>query len=136
MSAAEITLDFQRHERLGLGEAIFCVGKNIDQINVILDQAQERNASLLLTRLDANRVHEIAERHRRRIDYDAVSRTAFFGTPAAAKPERHVAIVTAGTSDVPVAREAARTLRFNGEATTEFNDIGVAGLWRLQARLE
>jgi NCAIR mutase (PurE)-related protein len=44
-------------------------------------------------------------------------------------------VLTAGTSDVPVAREAVRTLAYYGEACREFHDIGVAGLWRLTDRL-
>jgi hypothetical protein len=47
-----------------------------------------------------------------------------------------VAIVMAGTSDVPMGREASRTLIFNGQRHQEFTDIGVAGLWRLLERLE
>ena len=45
-------------------------------------------------------------------------------------------MVAAGTSDVPVSREAARTLRYYGEPAAEITDIGVAGLWRLLERLE
>jgi pyridinium-3,5-biscarboxylic acid mononucleotide synthase len=44
--------------------------------------------------------------------------------------------VTAGTSDIPVAQEAARTLRFHGHEAANIPDVGVAGLWRLLARLE
>jgi NCAIR mutase (PurE)-related protein len=47
-----------------------------------------------------------------------------------------VAIVAAGTSDVPVAREAERTLAYAGLASTLVADVGVAGLWRLQRRLD
>src|SRR5262249_61313962 len=47
-----------------------------------------------------------------------------------------VAIVCAGTSDVAVAREAARTLRYHGEVATVIADVGVAGLWRLTRRLD
>jgi NCAIR mutase (PurE)-related protein len=47
-----------------------------------------------------------------------------------------VAVVCAGTSDVAVAREAARTLRYYGEGAVEISDVGVAGLWRLLERIE
>ena len=47
-----------------------------------------------------------------------------------------VAIVAAGTSDMPVVREAERTLRYQGEASTVIADVGVAGLWRLTRRLD
>jgi NCAIR mutase (PurE)-related protein len=50
--------------------------------------------------------------------------------------EAEIAIVTAGTSDVPVAREALRTLRYNGMNATTVFDVGVAGIWRLLDRIE
>jgi NCAIR mutase (PurE)-related protein len=53
----------------------------------------------------------------------------------AAGPAR-VAVVTAGTSDLPAAMEAARTLRFDGQQVFRVADVGVAGLWRLLARIE
>jgi NCAIR mutase (PurE)-related protein len=71
-----------------------------------------------------------------RLDYDPLSRTAFFGEPAPLFGAPRVAVITAGTSDVPVAREAARTLRFHGHDSVPMSDIGVAGLWRLMARLD
>jgi NCAIR mutase (PurE)-related protein len=91
---------------------------------------------LLLTRLDQVQFAELPEHHRARIDYEPVSRTGFFGEPHPLQGEARVAVVAAGTSDVPVSREAARTLRYYGVASTEINDVGVAGLWRLLERVE
>ena len=62
--------------------------------------------------------------------------TAVFGTRPEAASTGRVAVVCAGTSDVPVAREAVRTLAFNGEAAPLIADVGVAGLWRLTRRLD
>ena len=56
------------------------------------------------------------------------------GAPTPGDAPSCVAVVTAGTSDVPVAREATRTLRFSGHAATEIADVGVAGLWRRRQR--
>ena len=69
------------------------------------------------------------------LDYHPVSRTAILGGPAPARAAGRIAIVCGGTSDVPVAHEAARTLAFEGEDTTLVLDVGVAGLWRLTDRL-
>ncbi len=73
----------------------------------------------------------------RRLDYDAA---VAHGDPrraaGAAAPAERVAIVCGGTSDVPVAREAARTLAFEGEEATLVVDVGVAGLWRLMERID
>ena len=89
---------------------------------------------MLLTRLDAELFGALDATHRAALDYDPVSRTAVLGETAAAGPAR-VAVVTAGTSDVPVAKEAVRTLAYHGEASIEIYDVGVAGLWRLLDRI-
>lgn len=135
MADSEITLDFQRTERIGFEEAIFSQGKTVEQLNEILDKASERGASLLLTRLSQTQFEGLTTAHRGKLDYEHVSRTAYFGPLRPAKPSR-IAIVAAGTSDVHVFREVARTARYYGHESTPFNDVGVAGLWRLLERLE
>jgi NCAIR mutase (PurE)-related protein len=130
----DFVLDYQRPERVGFGEAIFCAGKTAAQIDAIVAEAAGRSP-LLLTRL-APDVHATLQT-RDLLDYDALSRTAFLGraekmqvTPC------EIAIVTAGTSDLPVAQEAARTLQFNNIAPLVIADVGVAGLWRLLSRID
>jgi NCAIR mutase (PurE)-related protein len=135
-SASEIRLDLERRERIGIEEAIFCPGKAVEHLDAILDQAAARDARLLLTRMTKEQLAAIAPHHRERIDYEPVSRTAIFGqVPEPTRPSR-VAIVAAGTSDAHVFREIARTLRYNGEASTMFVDVGLAGLWRLLGQIE
>lgn len=129
--AADLVPDLARTARIGLPEAVLCEGKSDTQIAAIIAGAP---GALLLTRLDAERLGRIAGAAA--LDHDPVSRTAFLGAMAAPAGPARVAVVTAGTSDVPVAAEAERTLRFHGEASERFADIGVAGLWRLLARRE
>jgi NCAIR mutase (PurE)-related protein len=137
MSASgEFLLDTRRDERLRLSEAIFCAGKSTAQIAAILDDAQSRGLSLLLTRLDEARLASLPPHQRDVLDYDCVSRTAIWGRPHPVSRSAQVAVVTAGTSDVPVAREAMRTLHFEGFAAEEIVDVGVAGLWRLLRRVD
>ncbi len=136
MPAKEINLDFRRHDRLGLGEAVFCSQKTAQQIDAILYQAEQRDAAMLLTRLDAGKFAALAESHRAGLDYDPDSQTAFFNWTPVALSTSHVAVVTAGTSDAMAAREALRTLAFNGIAGTGIFDVGVAGIWRLMERIE
>lgn len=133
--ADEIVLDFQRTERIGFDEAIFCQGKTTDQLNGILDQAKERGAPLLLTRLTPLQLEGLTAPHRAAIDYEPVSRTGIVGPLRAAQPAR-IAVVAAGTSDAHVFREVERSARYYGHETTGFYDVGVAGLWRLLARVE
>lgn len=126
----EVEFDWTREARIGIGEAVLCAGKSQEQIRGILAEARMRQARLLLTRLDAKTAAELGG-----LDYDAVSRTAVIGTAADELRAHGVCIVTAGTADVPVAREAERTLAFHGHGATMIFDVGVAGLHRLTARL-
>jgi NCAIR mutase (PurE)-related protein len=126
----EFVLDEQRTARVGLAEAVFCAGKSASQIDAILAAARQ---PMLLTRLDEAKFEAL---RRRELDYDPVSRTAFFGDAAPVARPARVAVVTAGTSDVPVALEAARTLRFSGHGSELIADVGVAGLWRLIRRID
>jgi NCAIR mutase (PurE)-related protein len=134
--AEEFVLDFAREERIGLEEAIFAAGKSVEQLDAILAAAADRGASLLLTRLDQDIYAALQDPHKAQLDYCAASRTAIFGKPRAIVGHGRVAVVCAGTSDISVAREAARTLAYHGETATLIADVGVAGLWRLTRRLE
>ncbi len=148
----EIRLDHDRMRRIGLPEAILCAGKSVEQLVGILQTLEGGEApppparhgapsstvrrrpgtreALLLTRLEPGLLAALPEHWRARIDYDPVSRTAAAGEIPAPRPGP-VAVVSAGSSDVPVAREAVRTLHFCGIEPAELYDIGVAGLWRL-----
>lgn len=130
----EFQLDTERTARIGFGEAVYCSGKSPSQIASILRSVPD--TPLLLTRLDTARFADLPADLAARLDYDPVSRTAWQGQPAALQEGRHVAVVTAGTSDVPVAREVVRTLRFSGHDAAEITDVGVAGLWRLLSRVD
>ena len=133
---SDFVLDSGRTRRIGFGEAVYCAGKSPAQLAGILEQAEADGTALLLTRLDEERRSTLPSFLNERLDYDPLSGTAFFGDAAPLVSPARVAVITAGTSDVPVAREAARTLRFHGHASLAIADIGVAGIWRLMARLE
>jgi len=132
----DVMLDFARDARTGLDEAVLCASKSVAHLATILDQVKERGRRILLTRLLAEQYELLPQAHRAAIDYEPLSRTGVFGGTHELKTEVQVALVSAGTSDVAVAREAARTLRFYGEAAVEIHDVGVAGLWRLLERIE
>ena len=135
MPEPEVVPDDARHARIGFDESIYCAGKSCRQLDAILARSIGANRPLLLTRLDPAMFDALAPAHRAALDYDPVSRTAVLG-PGVEPGAARVAVVTAGTSDVPVAREAVRTLAYYGEAALEIYDVGVAGLWRLLERLD
>ena len=136
MSDNEIKLDLERHQRIGLEEAIFCSRKSDEQLEIILGQLLEQGRSCLLTRLNSDQYARINSNYRNLIDFDEVTQTAFFNWTARKALETQVGVVTAGSSDVPVAKEAMRTLQYFGIATLPIFDVGVAGIWRLLERVE
>ena len=132
-------LDLHRRLRKGSSEVIYGAGKNAEQIAGILTMLMQKGQdNILVTRLDQDK-------------YDAVK--AMLGT---AFPETYyknarimitgenrkpdgvgtVAVVTAGTSDIPVAEEAAVTLEYLGNEVDRIYDVGVAGLHRLLNRTD
>ncbi len=132
----EYVPDLDRSTRLGFDEAVLCVTKSAEQIEAIAAEALDRGATALLTRLEPARHAALAEELRAALDYDPVSRTAVLGEPAPPAGDARVAVVSAGTSDVPVAREVSRTLAYHGVPSREVTDVGVAGLWRVLERVD
>ncbi len=135
MNDSGINLDFDRAQRLGFDEAMFCSGKTAGQIATILERVAERGGSMLLTRLAAGTFAELPEAVRPRLNYEMLSGTAYFGHVAEPVRSGEVAVVGAGTSDMGVCREAVRTLGYHGIKASEVYDVGVAGLWRLLERV-
>lgn len=115
---------------------MLCEPKSAAQIDAIVAHAIALGQRLLLTRLGPRKLGRLSPPVRTALDYDDVSRTAMLGPLPASRGMGRVAIVCGGTSDVTVAREAARTLAFAGETPTPFVDVGVAGLWRLMEHLD
>lgn len=134
--AGQVKLDFARRDRVGFDEAVLCEWKSPAQIAHILKMGDEARLPLLLTRLSAEKCEALPEALRRRIGFDPVSRTGYFAARPHPQAGPEVAVVSAGTSDAPVAREAARTLAYFGVPTREIADVGVAGLWRVLERAE
>jgi NCAIR mutase (PurE)-related protein len=131
----EFQIDWDRERRTGVPEAVFCQGKTPLQIGRIVAAAAAEGRRLLLTRLFEPAHAALAAEVRDALDHDPLSATAVLGggIPLAATG---IGIVAAGTSDLPVAREAARTLAFAGHGSEIIADVGVAGLWRLTSRLD
>ena len=132
---SEFDLDLLRAERIGLDEALYCAGKTNAQVAQIVARVASLGRSMLLTRLDESRHAALDPAVRALLDYEPVSRTATLGPRRPLSERSRVAVVCAGTSDLPVSREAVRTLEYFGHRATEVNDVGVAGLHRLLARL-
>lgn len=117
-------------------EAVLCSAKSTDQVvSIVADLVAETTEPRLLTRLTDEQARELVAVHADVIDIDTLSRTAFLRGTLPPRSGR-VVVVAAGTSDASVAAEAARTLEFSGVSAELIVDVGVAGLWRLEARLD
>lgn len=121
----DIDLDFARQERIGMAEIVYGAGKSRDQLVAIAAAHQARAADLLITRCTADQVRGMAG------VYDPVARCLWARFSERPLCAGLVGIVFAGSSDAPVAAEAAITLRFLGYQPSTYGDCGVAGVHRL-----
>ena len=130
------TIDHHRALRQGFPEVIYGAGKTPGQILVIAERLAERHGGFLATRLSDEAIATLASRFPA-LDVNALGRTAYLPTPTPPPAGKGtVLIVTAGTSDLPVAEEAAVTAGALGNRVERINDVGVAGLHRILARKE
>jgi len=117
-------------------EAVLCGVKSVEQVVAIADDlAATTSEPRLFTRLTDAQLRAWTPELFARFDDDRLSQTAFLNGTQPDRPGR-VVVVAAGTSDASVAAEATRTLQFSGVACESIVDVGVAGLWRLEARLD
>jgi len=135
-------LDLHRSLRQGLPEVVFCQSKTVEQVVGILRRLWQHHDRVLATRVSDDMAAEIQpqlqvppdEASSACIHYDPVSRLlALTRTqlPPPADDAPYVLVVSAGTSDLPVAEEAAQTAEFLGSRTERAFDVGVAGVHRL-----
>lgn len=130
------SVDHHRALRQGTPEVIFGEGKTVEQIALIAREISGAGQNVLVTRVDAAKGEALSSALPG-FRYSALARTG--SLEVAPPPERTagpVAIVTAGTSDVAVAEEAAETLRAVGLRVTRLYDVGVAGLHRFLHRVD
>lgn len=128
------TIDHHRTLRQGFPEVVYGAGKTAEQIAEIGARIAARGEALLVTRL-APEASEILVNTLPGVEVNAMARTAYLaGRESPPQGQGTVAIVTAGTSDLPVAEEAAVTLRALGNCVSRVTDVGVAGIHRVLAR--
>jgi len=129
-------LDNNRAERQGFPEVIYCAGKTPEQCAEIMYALSLNNANVLATRADKN-VYEAIKAKVQDVRYHEEARVVVLERkPLPKDSERAITVVTAGTSDIPVAAEAAVTAEIMGNKVNCVYDVGVAGIHRLFAQLE
>ena len=124
-------VDHHRRVRRGFPEVVFAPGKTTDQLRLIVDRMLAAEGPVLVTRVEAPVAHELLAAHPGGARNEA-ARTILWRGP---EPSTEgILVVSAGTSDIPVAEEAAATAEAFGNRVERLYDVGVAGLHRLLGR--
>lgn len=123
-------IDTQRGIRQGANEVIYGEGKTAEQLIKIIAHILSSSAkSVLITRLSEEKAEALSNEIT--LFYDKVSRIGIAGERPTAKDTGNIVIATGGTSDIPVAEEAALTAEYYGNRVTRLYDVGVSGIHRL-----
>jgi pyridinium-3,5-biscarboxylic acid mononucleotide synthase len=131
-------LDHHRELRTGIPEVIWGDGKTTDQILTIMESMQKRGTNILATRISLEKASQIQNKFPE-AQYSKDARLLSMAGShkiTIEKTKGSIAVLTAGTSDIPVAEEAALTAQFMGSEVKRINDVGIAGLHRLLDKLD
>ena len=129
-------LDLQRQQRCGFPEVVYCAGKTVDQSVRILDILMEKYDNVIGTRADKAVYDALAGRHPA-AQYDELARMVYqHKDKTVVNGDRLISVITAGTSDIPIAEEAALTAEIMGNRVERIHDVGVAGIHRLLRRAD
>jgi pyridinium-3,5-biscarboxylic acid mononucleotide synthase len=127
-------IDNHREIRTGYPEIIYCAGKTIEQVKEIFRVMAQRENNIIGTRAN-DEMYKAVRDIIPDAEYYPVARIISLKKKDSSKPETNIAIITAGTSDMPVAEEAAVTAELLGNNVLRIYDAGVAGIHRLVDKL-
>lgn len=129
-------IDHHRVKRKGFPEVIYCQGKTPQQIAKIAKKISQNSHNVLATRAD-KKAFQAIKKVLKKAKYYEKARIVTVKTTRNSQPAtRNIAIITAGTADIPVAEEAAVTAEFLGLKVDRIFDVGVAGIHRLVKNME
>lgn len=123
-------LDSHRSLRQGFPEVIFCYGKTVEQVATIVKRSLKHHSDLLLTRA-SEEVYKVVKRIAKEAVFNPLGRTIVVKRGQKTPTDGKILVITAGTSDIPVAEEAATTADALGSSVERLYDVGVAGIHRL-----
>lgn len=129
------TIDTDRLHRTGLPEMIYAAGKTTEQVRQIAERMYKNGIDVLASRVTPEMSIAIKEVIPL-AEYNELARTVSFRHQKTQKTKGYIAVVAAGTSDMPVAEEAAETARFLGNEVKTIYDVGVAGIHRLFHKMD
>ena len=128
-------IDHHRYLRTGCPETVFCQGKTSRQIAEIMGKLAENNDNILGTRATYDDFEAVKKTVPDAV-YHEEARMIVINRKQAPVTDKRIAVVSAGTADIPVAEEAAVTAEVLGNAVLRIYDVGVAGIHRLFANLD
>ena len=129
-------LDLQREARCGFPEVVYCAGKTVGQSVQILDVLMDKYDNVIGTRADKAVYDALISRHPAAQYYPLARMVYQHKDKTAVNGDRLISVITAGTSDIPIAEEAALTAEIMGNRVERIYDVGVAGIHRLLARVD
>ncbi len=124
-------IDHHRELRSGMPEVIYGQGKTVTQIKEIIQRLQKAKSNILATKISEDKYRKIKNFLPRKAIYNAQGETLVIKNSTKIKGNGLITIITAGTSDIPIAEEAATTADLLGSKVEKIFDVGVAGLHRL-----
>ncbi|MCI8381332.1 MAG: nickel pincer cofactor biosynthesis protein LarB [Lachnospiraceae bacterium] len=127
-------LDTQREIRSGYPEVVYCSGKADEHLLKIFETLYRENGEVLGTRASMEQ-YELVRQSIPEINYDKISRILKIEKPGK-QQNGLIAVCTAGTADIPVAEEAARTAEYFGNRVERIYDVGVSGIHRLLSNVD
>jgi len=128
-------IDHHRGLRHGINEVVFGEGKTTDQIaGIVSVMVDNGHNNIMVTRLAPEKAAKLEKHHK--LEYDPVSKICIINRLAEPNPHGLIVVAAAGTSDFPVAEEAAVTAETLGNKVERLYDVGVAGLHRLLKQLD
>lgn len=128
-------IDNHREIRVGYPEVIYGEGKTIEQVIKILELMNEKKDNILITRCSSEMAEAILNECPK-ANYNPPGRTITIYNKKLDETDSYIAIVAAGTSDLPVVEEAYETAKILGNKVVKITDVGVAGIHRLFARID
>ncbi len=129
-------VDTDRPQRCGAPEAVFCEGKTPAQVASIVEKLNEGPYSVLATRADEAAYTAVKEKVPEAVYHQDARLIIVRKNTAVPDPDRFILVMTAGTTDIPVAEEAALTAELMGNRVERVFDVGVAGIHRLFAQID
>jgi NCAIR mutase (PurE)-related protein len=132
----DIRFDFQRRERLGLIEAIWGQDKSINQLERLSENILSKNEVVFITRINSEKAVALLDLYDNALFYEEAKCLIIGENQHKLNTNKKVAIISGGSSDLPVTLEAKIALEIYGVNCQTFIDVGVAGLHRLIGQLE